>query len=141
VMDGAAPSVAGQNWPWAGPAPAGTVLTVRAVGLAEAKVPFMSPLVRKSEFLGVDFGERDGQVSLRARLDVQTAETAGQVRKVVEGLLAMGLLEVGDNAAAVGVLRRVQIAGEGRTVSVDWQVPAPELLGLLASLHAPPAQP
>lgn len=99
----------------------GTMIQVRAAGLADAKLPFKSPLVRKSKLLVVALGEREGEAFMAARLVTESAEVAGQVRAVVEGFRAMAELAVDSDEELTQMLQAVKVSTEGKTVTVEWR--------------------
>ena len=66
VLDGTSPGLADNQAMLAAETPPSTVVEVRAAGLADVQLPFKSPLVRKSRFLLVALGEREGEVEQEA---------------------------------------------------------------------------
>ncbi len=138
VLDGQAQGAAGQGSPLAAEPPPGTVLSVRAIDPDQADIPFVSPLIRKSRFLAIDVGEREGTAFLRARLEVRSDEAAAQVRDVLQGLVAMSQLEMAEHPKAVEQLKRIRVTLDGQTVRVEWDVPSADLAALAVDLKSKP---
>jgi hypothetical protein len=101
--------------------PDGTMIQLRAAGLSDAKLPFKSPLVRKSKLLVVTLGEYQGEAFVLARLVTESAEVADQVRAVVEGFLAMAELAVDSDEEMTRILQAVKVVTDGSTVIVEWR--------------------
>lgn len=126
VLDGASPGLA-KTSPLAVASPLGTGFTLRAAALAEAELPFKSPLVTQSESLRVSAGEHEGEVFFEASLGMRTAETAAQVKAIVDGLRAMVELQQGQDAMAIELIRAMQIIQQDKMVHVKFRAPAAAL--------------
>ncbi len=100
VLEGKSASV-GSDSPLADAAtPAGTILAIRATGLAGVELPCKSPVVKQMESVRAVIGENDGRSFLQAKAVTTTPEVAGQVKTVIEGVRAMGILHsLGDEKA------------------------------------------
>lgn len=131
VLDGKSPSLAGRSSPLAAEAPAGTILLIRAMGLADAKLPFQSPLVKQSESLDLVLGENKGQSFSEARLVAKSAEVAGQVQTIIEGIRTTAQLQYGSDAAALRVIKGMKVQVTDRTVDIATRVSADDLWGLI----------
>jgi len=141
VLDGKSPSLAGSKSPLAEEVPAGTMLQVRAIDLGGAAIPFMSPVVRQSELLALAVGEHEAVAFVRAKLVVKSAETANELRKVVDGFIAMARLQAASDPDAARILQEVKVDTSDRTVTVQWRAPAGELLKLMEKQWAKPTKP
>lgn len=131
VLDGKSPALAESDPLFSPDVPAGTMIQARAVGLADVQLPFKSPLVRKSRFLFVGFGERGSEAFVVARLETESAEVAGQVRAVVEGFLAMAKLRWEADKEATKLLDAVEVSTDETRVAVKWRAPTDEVGKLL----------
>ena len=132
VLDGKAPNLAGGDPPFDVDARGGTVFEARATGLDGDDVPFKSPILRQSDSIRVALGEQqEGRMFLDIELVAKSAEVAGQMRSIVEGLLAMVRLQCGSDEKALAVLEAFRVATADRTVTVAWQGPGDEVLKLI----------
>lgn len=132
VLDGKAPNLAGADSPFDVDAPAGTVFEARATGLDGDDVPFKSPVLRQSESIRVALGEQpDGLTFLEIELAAKSAEVAGQMRSIVQGLLAMARLQCGSDEKILALLEAFRVSTADRTVTVAWQGPGDEVLKLI----------
>lgn len=123
VLDGKAPKLAGSDSLLAEDAPPGTVLQVRAIGLAEADLDVRSPLLRQSDLLSLVVGEYEGEVFARARLVAKTAKAADQIRAVVDGFLAVASLGANEDENLRQVLDAMKVTKEEKTVTVECRGP------------------
>lgn len=144
LLDGKGKSLADRHSPLSEAAPAGTVLELGAGGLATARdLPFESAVLRQAENLTASLGEKDERVFFRGRLLLQSAGTAVQVRNLLEGMRAMGLLRVGDDCPLGKLLAALQITAEDRSVRIQWDVAGREVLAAVLEAAqknaAPPA--
>ncbi|MBE3071876.1 MAG: hypothetical protein IMZ67_02775, partial [Acidobacteria bacterium] len=67
-------------------------------------------------------------VSVLARDD----EAAANLRQVVSGFMALARMQAGSKPEIDGMLKMIQLGGDGRTVSMSFSVPS-EMLDLLAA--------
>ena len=131
VLDGKSKSLAGSGSRLATSVPPGTILRAGATGLAEAELPFKSPIIRRCNLLDVTVGEHGGEVFGRARLVAKSAEVAGELQTVIKGLHALAKLKHGNNEEAMEVLRALRVTKEEQTVVVQWQGSAEKVLRLI----------
>ena len=131
VLSGHAPSLPEGHALHATRTPEGTMIQVRGIGLGEAKLPFESPLVRKSTYLMALGGENATEVFVEGRVATQSGEVAGQLRSVVEGLLAMARLRFDQDPDMSRVLDAVKVSVAGESVMVQCRWPAEQLLSVI----------
>jgi hypothetical protein len=112
-------------------APDGTMIQVRGTGLAEAELPFESPLIRKSTYLIALGGVTSTEAFAEARVTTDSEEVAGQLRAVVEGLLAMARLRFDKDPDLLRILNAVKVSAAERTVAVNCRWPAEDLVKLV----------
>ena len=127
VLDGKSPSLAGKGSPLAAEIPAGTMVLARAVGLAGAKLPWKSPLVTQSDTFSLALGESQGQSFADAKLVTKSAETAQQVKAVVDGARAMAELQHGNDAEAMKLVRKFKVNADDKTICAEFRAPAEEV--------------
>jgi hypothetical protein len=127
VLDGKSPALAGKPSPLAVAPPAGTLVLVRAIGLADAKLPWKSPLVTRSETFSITIGEQDAKVSAEGKLSTKSKETAEQVKSIVDGARAMAELAHGDDADAMKIIKMFKVTVADKTVKVEFSGPVDEV--------------
>jgi len=98
-----------------------------AARLDAAAVPARLPAVSWVSASGTMGASIDGVITAEARDDA----AAAQLRDVVRGMLALGQLQSGGNAAALATLAQAfQLSGEGRTVALSFSVPTDALVAM-----------
>jgi hypothetical protein len=127
VLDGKSPALAGKPSPLAAAPPAGTMFLIRAVGLADAKLPWKSPLVTQSEVFGITVGEQDAKVLAEGKLATKSKETAEQVKSIVDGARSMAELQHGNDADAAKVIKMFKVSMADKTVKVEFSGPVDEI--------------
>ena len=126
VLDGKAPAMAddgplrGRTWP-------GACLLFRVVGISEAKLPGEPPLAKQTESYRFAIGENDGKVFYRSRAVMTNEEVVGQVKKILEGIHALAMIHVKDDAKGKAMLDAFQLTTEGKNVTVSAEVPAADV--------------
>jgi hypothetical protein len=134
VLDGRKPNVAGQasghTSPLAAEVPRGTVVVARMIFSGEA-LPIESPVLKQTDEIDVACGEDSGECFVRAKLLAKTTEAADQVKKAVDGILAILKLQAVKDAKAKKLLDRLAITVEGRIVQIDFRAAASELATVL----------
>lgn len=104
-----------------GSAPAGTVLDLRAAGLAEAELPLKSPIIRLSELLRIALGEHKDTAFVEAKLVARSEENVPDMRDVVVGAVAFAKLYCNDNEDALKILNAIHVTAEGPVVMLSWR--------------------
>ncbi len=130
VLDGRSPRLAGDS-PLAVAVPPNTALLARAIRLADAELPFKSPLVTQSETISIALGEHEGTWFGEARLTLKSAQTAEQIRAILEALRAMGELQADDDTEVKTLLRRFRVQPDDRTVIVEFRAPVEAVWSLV----------
>jgi hypothetical protein len=121
LLDGKGKALVGEHSPFAEPAPAGAFVELGARGLSSARdLPFESPIVKQCQDLSISLGEKDGRTFLHGRLVINSAEVAGQVRALLDGMRAFAMLKARENATTMKLLSAVQVTADDRAVRVDW---------------------
>jgi hypothetical protein len=131
VLDGKSPALAAAPSPLAAAAPAGTMLLIRAIGLADAKLPWKSPLVTKSETLAIAIGEQDSKTLAEAALATKSPQTAEQVKSIIDGARSMAELQHGDDPDAVKVMKMFKVSMAGKAVKIEFSGPVDEVWGAM----------
>jgi hypothetical protein len=121
VLDGKSPSLAGKDSPLAAKVPAGAAFVGRAVGLAEAELPWKSPLLKQSEAVATALTVSDDTVSCEVRLVAKEAEAAPQLKDVVHGAIAMLTLQFGPDPGLTELVKAVKVDVAGKTVTIAWR--------------------
>ncbi len=131
VLDGKSPDLAGSDSPLKIDVPAGAMFVAGAIDLAEADLPFKSPVVRQTELLAVAVGEHEGQVFARARLVTGAEEVAQQMQAAVVGLRAVALLQHGDRQELARAVQALEVTQDEKTVTVQWRMSVEDVLKLI----------
>jgi hypothetical protein len=134
VLHGEAVSLARKPSILAAPIPDGIVLIARATELEEADLPFKSPLIRQSLHVSAAAGEQEGVVFVEGTLVVKSREVATKVRDVLEGFRAMADLQYGSDRQLSAVMQKLQVTTNQERVTLDWRVPAEDVLKILDKL-------
>ncbi len=130
VLDGKSPGLAGKQSSLTANTPAGTMVLVRAIGLAGAKLPLKSPLVTECEAISLLIGEQDGKVSAEGKLLAKSKETAEQIKAIVEGGRAAAELRAGNDAEATKLVKMVKVNLADTTLSVEISAPVDDVWAL-----------
>jgi len=130
VLDGKTPSLAGKQSPLAASIPEGTMILVRAVGLAGANLPLKSPLVTECDALSVRIGEHDGKVAVEGKLTAKSKETAEKAKAIVDGGKATVELRHSDDADVMKVLKAVKVDLADKTLSIEVSSPVDDVWSL-----------
>jgi hypothetical protein len=127
ILDGRSPTLPTNHPLVLQAAPAGTILLVRAIGLADASLPFKSPVLTQAQALQIAFGEHESTSFSELALVVKTAEAAEHVRAALEGLRATALLQYGTNPGLEKLLKKTTITIAGSTVTAATAAPAEDV--------------
>lgn len=123
VLDGKSPALAGKDSPLAAKVPAGAMFVGRAIGLADADLPWKSPLLKQSEAVATALTVSDDAVSCEVRLVAKEAEAAPQLKDVIHGAIAMITLQFGPDPGLTDLVKAVKVDVAGKTVTVAWRAP------------------
>jgi hypothetical protein len=121
VLDGTKPSFAEKGEALAKAIPPGTILVGGARDLSEANLHPESPLSKQINSLLLVAGENQGQVFVRAALNVKDAEIAKQIKAVADGALALATLVKSDDADAMKLIGGVKVTLNDKVISVEGQ--------------------
>jgi hypothetical protein len=124
VLDGTKPNFAAQNESAAGLIPPGTIFVAGAKDLAEANLHPESSLAKQADSALLVAGEKEGQVFVRATLNVKDAEIAKQLKAVVDGGVALLTLvkdETPDPVALKQLIDGVKTSLNDKTITVEGQ--------------------
>ena len=127
VLDGKSPSLEGKNSTLAASIPAGAFFVGRAIALANAELPWQSPLVKQSESLNVALGLKDDKVFFEGQLTAKSVEAASQFKDLIQGGRAMVLLHLPPTPELTKLLDAVKITVKDKSVSVDFRASVDEV--------------
>jgi hypothetical protein len=99
-------------------------MLARAEGLADARLPSKSPVVKQCEAMAMVVGEYGGESFMVTRLTAKSAEAAEQISKVLEGLGAMAALHSEDFPEVMDVIQSVDVDVDDRMVALALRAPA-----------------
>jgi len=126
VLDGHRPHIAGRGSPLAAEVPPGTVFLARMIEVGDS-LPVESPLLKQTEQIELACGENAGEFFFRGKLVAKDAAAAQQVKKVLDGFLAMARMQASTDADSLKLLDRLELRVEARTVLLDFHVAAADL--------------
>lgn len=84
-------------------------------------------------------GRFEGGVEGLVRAEARDEAAAGNLRDVIQGLMALGRLQAGGRSAATAVINSLQLGGQGKTVSLKFSIPAASIAALASELPRPRA--
>jgi hypothetical protein len=132
VLDGAKPA----GSPLVKPPAAGGFLYGSA-DLAASDDKNVGQLLSNSEAATASAGEVEGRVTLAVNLTARNGETAGQIRRMLDGLMALGTLAATrDHPTAAGLIRDVKVEAEGTRISASFTHDSKTILKTLEKLDA-----
>jgi hypothetical protein len=102
-----------------------------AKDLAEADLHLESPLSKQIDSALLVVGENQGQVFVRATLNVKDAEIAKKMKAVADGALALATLVKSDDADALKLIDSVKVTLADKSITVEGQAAVDLLWGLL----------
>lgn len=116
--------------------PPGTILFVSLSGIAEASnLQIHSPMIRQCDEALLTFGERDGLVQIHSQLRTRTSEVAAQIRTALQS--ARGVqINANSSSIVATMLEPLKVAGDDKTISLDWSYPAADILKLASSMQS-----
>jgi hypothetical protein len=127
VLDGKSPNLAGKDSPLAAKVPTGAAFVGRALGLADADLPWKSPLMKQSESVATSLTVSQDTIDCEVRLVTKSAEAAPLLKDVIHGALAMVSLQVGPHPGMTDLFAAVKIDVRGKTVTVKWRAPVADV--------------
>jgi hypothetical protein len=122
-LDGNGPEL-DKHSPLAGRVRPGATFLARAVGLAESDLPTRCVVAKQVESARVSMGEHEGESFFYAKIVFNSAETADQVRAVVEGFKALAGLHTGDDPQAKKLVDALHVTLRDRTLRLHWTAAA-----------------
>jgi hypothetical protein len=134
VLDGRSPAIAPQHPLAAQAVPSGTILLLRAVNLNDAVLPLKSPVIKQCVALQIAYGEHEQISFSELSLELESAETAEQVRAVLEGVRATALLQFGADPAWERLLKRIRVARSDNRVDVTTSAPTDEVWEIIETV-------
>jgi hypothetical protein len=123
VLDGTKPGLSIDSNELNGLVPPGTIFVAGAKDIDTAELPRESALIKKAESFLLVVGEKEGQVTVRATLNVKEAEIAKQIKTIIDGALALGTLVKSDDPDALKIIGGVKTTLADKTVTVEAQAP------------------
>jgi hypothetical protein len=86
-------------------------------------------------------GHINGGLQARLRAETKDDASAQNLREVIQGLMALGRLQAGQNVAIGELINSLQLGGTGKTVSLGFTLEPGviDALGALVAPHGPAA--
>jgi hypothetical protein len=136
VLDGKAPSLAGQDTPLAAEVPPGALVVVRAKDLQQADLPVKHPLLGLIHGLSYVKGQHDGRWFGRLMLAADAEADAQRMKTLLEGVRAAVQLHFRDAPEVQKLLDRATFTVDGKTVRAEIAVPVDELVAQIPQIVA-----
>ena len=130
ILEGESPSLTADS-ALAGNIPAGTTMLMRVEGVSGADLPDRCKLAKQTESFRFVTGEHEGESFYRARAKMTNEEVVGQLKEIVEGLLALGQIHVGDNETGRKLVDALRVKAGGTTLTVLWKAPAVDVWAIV----------
>jgi hypothetical protein len=127
VLDGKSPCLAGKDSPLAAKVPAGATFVGRALGLANADLPWKSPLLKQSESVATALTVNDDTVRCEVRLVARSAEAAPLLKDVIQGAVAMVKMKFGPDPGLTELFKTLKIDVADKTATVAWHAPVADV--------------
>jgi hypothetical protein len=103
--------------------------------LAQANDKNVSQLLSNSEAANASASETDGKLTISVNLTAKNEQTGAQIRKMADGLQALGVLAAShDLPTAADLIKQVQITGEGSKLTATFSHDSKTLLETLQKL-------
>ncbi len=81
----------------------------------------------------------NGGLSGELRAEARDDEAAKNLRRVVQGFLALVKMQAGNKPEMQSMVQSLQLSGTGKSVALSFQVPA-EFINAMASKHQKPVE-
>lgn len=127
VLDGKSPSLAGKTSPLAAAPPAGTLVLVRAIGLADAGSPFKLPLATQLDTLSIAVAEQDARFSAEGKVVAKSKETAEQLRAIADGFRAAAEVQHAKDPDAAKVIKMFKVTTADKAVKIEFSGPVDDI--------------
>jgi hypothetical protein len=106
--------------PLAGDLPKGTILKLSAVGINETDLPVKFDLLKKIERVSIVAGESEETDFNHVRVATTDAETAKQLKSIVDGVKATADLRLTDQPDLRAVVDATKVDVDDKTLAIDW---------------------
>jgi hypothetical protein len=120
VLDGKAANLAGKNSPLAAKVREGTIFLARAEGLDHAPAARHCAILHSIERFDLERGQHEGQWFSQLAVTAESPAVALDLKRVLDGFLAMISLHVHDQPALVDLLHKVESHVDGKTVTASF---------------------
>lgn len=131
VLGDKSASIAGKKSPLAAKPEEGSVLLIRADGVAGANLPARSPMVKQIESVSVSLGQQQDDSHFSVRIATLDAEVAESIEDIVEGFAAVVRLRRPEDKDAQLIIDGLKADSRDRVVEISWHAPAKEVLDIL----------
>ena len=136
VLRGTSPHVTDDTHQLVSASATGTMIQAWAVGLADVRLNFESPLVRKSKTVFAVAGERGQEFFAVVKVVTESEDTTEQLRAVAQGLLAMAKLQYDTNDRVTRVLNSVNVSTHDNLLVAECVGSVDEISHLIEQLWA-----
>lgn len=133
VVSGGALNLAATDGIRRGPDSSGAILEMGVADgvLAGFKLPKQVKVLEQLGGAWVSAGEQEGKITARVGVEARTVELAGQVRQIVQGIVAFGSLGVIEKPEILALAQSARVEGRDRHVSLAMSLPAETVIASL----------
>ncbi len=114
-----------------GETPKGTILKLSAADVNETDLPVKFDLLKKIASVSIVVGEGDGTDFNHTRITTTDAETAKQLKSIVDGVKATADLRLSDQPDLKAVVDATKIDANGTTLAIDWSGSSDSVIKLM----------
>jgi hypothetical protein len=104
-----------------GTSPKGSIIAVSAIGINETDLPVKFDLLKKISSVSIVAGESDGIDFNHTRVVTTDAETAKQLKSIVDGVKATADLRLGDQPELKALVDATKIEATDKAIDIDWR--------------------
>ena len=122
ALDGEGKTLAGSDSPLVKDLPQGTFFRGAAVELGKLRERPGFRVLPHLERMTINVGDRDGEYFLDSKLIAQDAETAEQIKNMIEGFRATLALQKEENKELAELAEALKVTSDKETVTLEWNV-------------------
>ena len=122
ALDGEGATLAGSDSPLVKDLPRGTFFRGAAVELGKLRERPGFRVLPHLERMTVNVGDREGEYFLDSKLIAEDAETAEQVKNMIEGFRDALALQKEENSELAELAEALNVSSEKETVTLQWKI-------------------
>jgi hypothetical protein len=103
-----------------GNSPKGTILTVSAIDINESDLPVKLDMLKKISSVSIVAGESDGTDFNHTRIATTDAETAKQLKSILDGVKATADLRLADQPEIRALVDATKVEANDKALAIEW---------------------